>query len=315
VPEPAVGVPVGGDRIPYRCGAAAFEQPLEAAAVEDSGVAGEEVCGGIELSGFHGSIVVLPSSAGLERNGQTGGVDVGSGYREWAPPARLREAVECVWARTVEGTGDGATLLVLPDGCSDLIWQSGRGAFVAGPDTHPVGTRHPSDAVLVGVRFRPGAGGAALHTPLHELRDQRVDLVDVLPGVHRALHDSLSPDEALDRLLAAASVLVEEAPPDPLVRRVVAGLADPAARVGDVAGQAGLSERHLRRRFQEAVGYGPKTLHRVLRFRRFLAAAGRIERPDLAALAVTTGYADQAHLTRECNELAGTTPARLLGNV
>jgi hypothetical protein len=56
-------------------------------------------------------------------------------------------------------------------------------------------------------------------------------------------------------------------------------------------------------------------LHRVLRFRRFLAAAGRTERPDLAALAVTTGYADQAHLTRECNELAGTTPARLLGNV
>jgi hypothetical protein len=26
---------------------------------------------------------------------------------------------------------------VLPDACTDLIWQSGVGAYVAGPDTGP----------------------------------------------------------------------------------------------------------------------------------------------------------------------------------
>ena len=35
----------------------------------------------------------------------------------------------------------------------------------------------------------------------------------------------------------------------------------------------GVSERQLRRRFADAVGYGPKTLARVLRFQRFLALA------------------------------------------
>ncbi len=35
----------------------------------------------------------------------------------------------------------------------------------------------------------------------------------------------------------------------------------------------GVSERQLRRRFEDAVGYGPKTLARVLRFQRFLALA------------------------------------------
>jgi AraC-like DNA-binding protein len=73
----------------------------------------------------------------------------------------------------------------------------------------------------------------------------------------------------------------------------------------------------LRRRCQDAVGYGPKTLQRVLRFRRFVAqidaAAGnpRAGAGDLATIAARAGYADQAHLTRECRRLAGLTPAAL----
>ena len=46
----------------------------------------------------------------------------------------------------------------------------------------------------------------------------------------------------------------------------------------------------------------------MLRFRRFLALADR----DLARAALDAGYADQAHLTRECTRLAGTPPAALL---
>jgi AraC-like DNA-binding protein len=75
-----------------------------------------------------------------------------------------------------------------------------------------------------------------------------------------------------------------------------------------LAADLGLSERQLRRRFHAAAGYGPKMLQRVLRFRRFLAAADR----DLARAALDAGYADQSHLTRECAQLAGRTPAALL---
>ena len=74
----------------------------------------------------------------------------------------------------------------------------------------------------------------------------------------------------------------------------------------------GIGDRQLRRRFADAVGYGPKTLERVLRFQRFLGLAAREARPDLAWLALEAGYADQAHLTRECTRLAGLPPAALL---
>ena len=56
----------------------------------------------------------------------------------------------------------------------------------------------------------------------------------------------------------------------------------------------------------------------MLRFRRFVSridagpnAQKGPEFLDLAALAADAGYADQAHLTRECGRLSGLTPAAL----
>jgi AraC-like DNA-binding protein len=87
-------------------------------------------------------------------------------------------------------------------------------------------------------------------------------------------------------------------------------------RVQGLADAIGISERQLRRRFHAAVGYGPKTLARVLRFQRMLRlAAGRGGEPErLARLALEAGYADQAHMTAECTRLAGQPPARLLAS-
>jgi transcriptional regulator GlxA family with amidase domain len=89
-------------------------------------------------------------------------------------------------------------------------------------------------------------------------------------------------------------------------------LADPRARVGELARTLGVSDRQLRRRFDAAVGYGPKTLQRVLRFRRFLARVHAAEAGvDLALLAFEAGYADQSHLTREASALSGMSPLGL----
>lgn len=241
--------------------------------------------------------------------------DLPPGYTEWLAPAELRHAIACLWAQ-VSADGADREGLVLPDACSDLIWEQGRGAYVAGPDTGPVRTVMTGGTVVIGVRFRPSAGGPALGLPLSELRDQRVDLVDLRRHDAERLPGTLDPDTAAARALEVAAGLVAEGEPDPAATWAAALLADPQARAEDVAAQIGLSPRQLRRRCHDAVGYGPKTLQRVLRFRRFVSRID--ERPrsgagagDLAALAAHAGYADQAHLTRECRALAGLTPAAL----
>jgi len=238
-------------------------------------------------------------------------VDWAPGYREFAPDVPLRHEIHCLWVSVI--TPGTSLTRVLPDACTDLIWQSGAGAFVAGPDTGPTADTRPPGTVLVGARFRPGAGGAALGVPLSELLDQRVDAAD-LPAVPSGrLPGSLAPAEALRRMARLAAAMVTERPPDRLVLDAARLLGRPGARADLVAARLGLGERQLRRRCQAAAGYGPRMLARVLRFRRFLSraeAAGTAA--DLAGLAAEAGYADQAHLTRESTRLAGLSPAALV---
>jgi AraC-like DNA-binding protein len=220
-------------------------------------------------------------------------------YREWEPPAALRGSVACLWSHRVGADPNP----VLPDGCSDLVWVAGEGARVAGPDTGPSTVSLEPGALIVGLRFRPGAGAAALGRPLDELRDQRVAVPDLdVPG-------ELAPAAALDALTRYAADGLDRTEPDPVVQQAVQLLADPVADLTQVRREVEVSERQLRRRFGAAVGYGPKTLQRVLRFRRFLADLDGDT--DLADAAARTGYADQPHLNRECRDLAGMTPGQL----
>jgi AraC-like DNA-binding protein len=118
---------------------------------------------------------------------------------------------------------------------------------------------------------------------------------------------------------------------DGLVSAAVATLArQPAARVEEVSRLSRLSGRQLQRRFEATVGYGPKTLQRILRFQRWLRLVEQKEQkeqagragemgpalggPGLAQSAVLAGYADQAHLTREVTRLAGVSPRALLAD-
>ncbi|WIM92543.1 helix-turn-helix domain-containing protein [Actinoplanes oblitus] len=227
-------------------------------------------------------------------------------YVELAPPAALRGVATCLWRSTIPDRPRRAP--ILPDGCVDLIWESGRGAFLAGPDTGPVPDHTPGGRTLVGVRLRPGAGGTLLGVPLEPLRNLRPDLTDLRPGAALRLPGDLPPAEALRRLVALTGALSRERPPDPALLEAVRLLRDPRVRVPSLGDRLGIGDRQLRRRFSAAVGYGPKTLQRIFRFRRFLSLLGQGSAAELAALA---GYTDQAHLTRETVEFAGLTPAVL----
>jgi AraC-like DNA-binding protein len=223
-------------------------------------------------------------------------MDLVPGYREIAPPEALRGVVDCLWVRV---TGAADDVRILPDGCTDVVWRHGHGATVAGPDTTARLVGYSESELLIGIRFLPGAGGAVLGVPLDEVRDLRVDVVDVDRAFD--LDADLAPADVIARFLSAAA----DRKGDPIVTEAVRRIARQDVR--DVAHDLAMSERQLRRRFQAAVGYGPKTLARVLRFRRFVDAIDGGQ-TDLASLALDAGYADQAHLTRETTRLAGLPP-------
>ena len=161
-----------------------------------------------------------------------------------------------------------------------------------GPRTH----RILPDA-CVDIVARDGRVCAALGLPASKLLDLSVPLEDVWGAAEaRRIAERATDVRALAEALAPRANHA-----DPLVR---------AAATGTPRHALGIGDRQLRRRFLDAVGYGPKTLERIVRFQRFLSLAETGD--DLAWLSLEAGYADQAHLTRECTRIAGLPPAALL---
>lgn len=192
---------------------------------------------------------------------------------------------------------------VLPDGCTDVIWLDGR-LLVAGPDTRAT-VADPSAATTVGLRFEPGTGPAVFGVAACELRDARIPLYDLWPGLEVSeLEERLAGGDGAAGLLeeAAARHVQARGGGDPSYRWVAGELAR-GTSVAEIARRLGITERHLYRRSLEAFGYGAKTLQRILRFNRALTLVRSGSAPAIAAL--DAGYADQTHLAHDVRALTG----------
>lgn len=241
-------------------------------------------------------------------------------YRELRPPRLLSGRVVCLWNQRIEGGTGEYCHPVLPDGCADIVWIGDAPPVVAGPATRRMIVKLPAGISVFGVRFQPGSAASALGVPADELLNRDV-LLDEIWGAAagRLTEQVFRHRSAAEKLNAAADALAARfaaAPAaDPAVRAAVSWLTHrPLGRVRDLAQAIGLSDRQLQRRFRAAVGYGPKTFQRIMRLQRLLTRAGCKSSPHLtlAALASAAGYADQAHMCREVQALAGETPQPLL---
>jgi AraC-like DNA-binding protein len=169
----------------------------------------------------------------------------------------------------------------------------------------------------IGTKFRPGAFAALTRLPAAALRDVPATLERAFGPDGRALEHELldvAPNE--DAVWAAVERFVAPRIPDrdpafELVRAVSADMLgrSPDARIPDIARDHAVSSRTLQRVFRETVGVSPKWV--LSRYRLHVAAerlATDLE-PDLAALALELGYADQAHFTGDSRTTVGVTPS------
>jgi AraC-like DNA-binding protein len=231
------------------------------------------------------------------------------GYREHAPPAALEPWLECLWEREAV---DASPQRVLPDGCIDVVWTEAAGTRLVGANTTAFLVSLRPGMRIAGARLRPGAAVSLLGIAAESVRDARLPLEAVWredgARLAAALDEQPNPVAGLTAALLERAARAEQ--PDPLFRAVVARLRQPGIGIAAVAGELGLSDRHLRRRITAGVGYGPKLLARVLRLQRALAVARA--GGELARAAYDAGYADHAHFANDCRILAGAPPSALV---
>lgn len=240
-------------------------------------------------------------------------------YRERAAPASLAIHVECLWSHAIP-EGPRQPMAVVPDGCADIIWSS-RGLVVAGPDRVAAFPAIDPGETVVGLRFRTGIAAFWLRAPLSGLTGTVVPLEAFWGAAARELHLKMVEAESV----AARTIILAQAAEQRLPM-IAAPPGDIAACLAQLrkghpkssdnpirllAQATGTSERTLRRRCHEHFGYGAKTLDRILRLQRFLSACRSNTQASLSTLALDTGYADQAHLTRETRELTSLSPREI----
>ncbi len=167
-----------------------------------------------------------------------------------------------------------------------------------------------------GVLFREAGFGAVVGATLHAWVDRREPLANhfgPVDALRRELSGAADPValEVLEDWLArhirdeqparreAAQALVDTLRDDREIRTVA-----------DLVAVSGVSERTLQRTLRAWVGLGPKAL--IRRYRLHEAAHLLTTDPnlDLADLAYTLGYADQAHFSRDFARVVGRPPGR-----
>jgi AraC-like DNA-binding protein len=234
-------------------------------------------------------------------------------FHEQPAKQPLHDSFACLWIHRIPEMRQ--PLIVIPDATIDLQWVDGM-FRVAGPDRDPQIEHVSPGSAVVGFRFKPAAASAWLGVPAHEIAGQRLALCDLWGNKARRMaeevHLQLRTSDLVTALQAVVANRSASLPVD-MPMRAAYGLIRQGPAPGTpllpwLSRALAMSERTLRRRFDESYGYGPKALDRILRYQRFLSLARASRAKNSAALAIEAGYADQAHLIRESQRLTGNTP-------
>jgi AraC-like DNA-binding protein len=242
-----------------------------------------------------------------------------SEYTEFRAPGPLAARFLCFWTQTIIGSQGTYEHRVVPDACIDIVLINDEAPVVVGPWNVSFVTRLAVGTSITGARLHPGRASCLIGIPASELLNQIVPIAAVKGAMQNMrLEKVIEQPNAAARRPALAQVLFasikHSAPFDQAVLAGIQWLSRcPHGRIAQLSRWIGISERQLHRRFSAAIGYGPKMFQSVLRFQRLLKTARETgAEQSLADLAVSAGYADQAHMTRDVHRLANIRPTMLL---
>src|SRR5262245_1775016 len=234
------------------------------------------------------------------------------------PGAALRPFVETIWASNDEGRVRRPRELMMPAGTMHIVFRLSDApirifAGVADPTGRNLGfavvggarsSAYVRDAAptgtVVGAELKPGAAEALLGAPPEELAETHTPLIDVWGSAARTARERLGEAGSLDEgVRVLEELLMARLPAAPRVHPAVAMAVErlaTGAPVRAIVTESGYSHRGFVALFRRAVGTGPKTFARLLRFQRALAAVAAHPSCSLGDVALASVYRARPHL-------------------
>jgi AraC-like DNA-binding protein len=226
-----------------------------------------------------------------------------------APRAELAEVAEFFWIEEWTRRPRAGRYRIVADDAPHILWHvEGRrhrverfGLIGARTAHHDIDVS--SRVLTVGVRLRPGVLPMLLNQSARRFTDRSVPFPLPLPR-----RRFMSPELLVDDLTTILGEHTRRAVPA-FLRRV--RVLDPCARdsVGALARELGASERTLRNLSHDHLGMGLKRFMKIRRLHAAMRLHQRAPAQSWSRVASECGYADQAHLIRDCRSLLGESPA------
>ena len=220
----------------------------------------------------------------------------------------------------------GIQQVVLPDHCTDLIFDIGNTPFknfgstrskIIGVMTHAKGSVLVPGNKLLGIRFKPYGASAVFGIQADELMDQSIDISLIRKNEFNIRDQLIEFDETLKQVellneFFLSKIKIFHPIHKPTERAVhLISKSGGSISVSTLAETLGLTRRHLSRSFATNVGLSPKEFLRIERFRAVLKVIDSAKtQPDWSNLALEYGFYDQAHFVGEFSRIMGTSPHR-----
>ncbi|MEV6071577.1 helix-turn-helix domain-containing protein [Nocardia sp. NPDC052001] len=179
---------------------------------------------------------------------------------------------------------------------------------------------YPARVRLVGVHFKPWGLSAFTDIPASELRDRCVPVDAVwqraLDRIRNQLGEVTASNDALGFVERELRARLAKTPSRTLDLVIFAGTrlerSYGAVPVTALADDAGVGGNHLASQFKSHVGLTPKRVARIYRFARLILSVDARRPVDWSEFALSAGYFDQAHASREFKDFTGYTPTEYL---
>lgn len=251
-------------------------------------------------------------------------------YQEYEPEGSLHHIIRCVWTLTGEDAVPSGPEPVIPDGCAELVFNLGdpitqlrNGTATLDPRQLCVGQTTGPTALslgqrtrIVGLRLWPWAARTIIGVPMRELQDEFV-AIDLVNPTLANLCDRLAERTEAEWPTAVCDYFrsrVELDPDEVRARAIIAHIRSHDGNTSSkmIADQLGVCRRTVERVMHDAVGLAPSLFGRILRVQRALRLIRSHRNPKLSAIAVQSGYYDQAHFTRHVRRFTGLTPSAFI---
>ena len=213
------------------------------------------------------------------------------------------------------------SLFLIPDGCFDILFCCNPFNPTVILWTSPLQRRiqpnFQTNCEYFGIRFLPEQGLIKLNNSMKELLDQQIPLFDVFSGGINIVEEIGEASTFEERIEIFNNYIMrhhcgEEEYDHKIIRYSIREIytTNGGGSISDLAEKIGYTDRYIRKKFEEMIGFSPKQFSQIIRFQKSVKTILHTPNSDYLKITEENGYYDQTHFNKGFKKFMQLTPTQ-----